>query len=359
MRVRFQTITVGGSATIAVAGLALLLVGCSQSRTRLAYITGTQNSIAAVRFNSKTGAGTAVVGSPYISGNAPSGVAVDPTNHFLYAANQDDNSISRFEIDLASGALKEILPRTAAGLSPIALTMDSGGKFLFVANQISNDVWLYSIGASGALSLASTAGVGSSPAGLTLLSSQNLLYVPLPNFSAIYGLSFSGGVLSPVGSSSNNPFPVSGGVETVAADPGGKFLYVPNPSLNTVTVVSIQSGGTLASGPGVFATLTTPVAATTDSSGNYLYVANFGSSNLSQYKVDSTTGSLSALSTSTVSTGANPSFFLLDPDGSFIFVGNGGARSISEFTVKSDGTLTSTSSTLQLAFPPRGLAVTR
>lgn len=346
-------------AALSFAPALLLLAGCSQPRTRLAYVVGTQNSIAALRINRKSGAGAAVVGSPYISGNAPSSIAIDPANRFLYASNQDDNTISRFAIDLVSGALKEILPRTPTGLSPVALTMDGGGKFLFVANQVSNDVWLYSIGASGALSLASTASVGSSPAGLTLLSAENLLYVPLPNFSAVYGLSVSGGVLTPVGSSSSNPFLIAGGVESIAADPAGKFLYVPNPSVNTVTVVAIQSGGTLTSGPGAFATQTTPVAATTDASGTYLYVANSGSTNLSQYKIDNTTGSLTALSPSTIASGASPSFFLVDPDGTFIFVGNRGARSISEYTVKSDGTLATTGNTLQPDFQPRWLAVTR
>lgn len=355
----FRTITGDCGTGVALAVVALLLLAaCAQPRTRLAYIAGTQNSIAALRMDAKSGAGVPVVGSPYISGNAPSSVAIDPANRFLYAANQDDNTISRFHLDLASGALSEVLPRTPTGLSPIAMAMDSGGKFLFVANQISNDVWLYSIDSSGALTLTSTASVGSSPAGLTLLSSQSLLYVPLPNFSIIIGFSFAGGVLTPVAASST-PCSIAGGVETVAADPAGKFLYVPNPSTNTVTVCDIQSGGTLTSGPGAFATQTAPVAATTDSSGTYLYVANSGSNNLSQYKIDSTTGSLTALTTATVSTGANPDFFLVDPDGRFIFVANRGASSISEFTVTSGGTLSSTGNTLQAGFQPRGLAVTR
>jgi 6-phosphogluconolactonase (cycloisomerase 2 family) len=192
-----------------------------------------------------------------------------------------------------------------------------------------------------------------------LLSSQSLLYVPLPNFSAIYGFSYAAGTLAAVASSASNPFLVSGGVETIAADPAGKFLYVPNPSFNTVTVVAIQSGGTLAAGPGAFATQTAPVAATTDASGTYLYVANSGSTSLSQYKIDSSSGSLTALSTATVSAGASPSFFLLDPDGSFLFVGNRGASSISEYTVQSGGTLASTGNTLRPGFQPRSLAVTR
>ena len=153
---------------------------------------------------------------------------------------------------------------------------------------------------------------------------------------------------------------VTGGVATVAIDPAGKFLFVPNPSNGTVTVLTIMSGA-LNTGSGAFAASTSPVAAATDLTGKYLYVANFGSTTVSQYTIDSTTGALTAFtsSTSTPTAGTNASFVFPDPNGKLVYIGNQGSSSISEFTIKPDGSLTSTSNSITLGVQPRSLAVTK
>src|SRR5947209_6717536 len=239
--------------------------------------------------NSHNGAGSLIFGSPFVTKIAPTqaaspaSVIVHPSNDFLYAANQNTNTISLFKINSGTGALDEVLPRTAlvtssgVGLSPGVMTMDSGGKYLFVGNQTTNDIWVYSIGSSGTLTFVSSAQVGA-------------------------------------------PIIVNGGVGNLGIDPAGKFLYVPNPSLNTVTVMLIQSDGSLVQGPGLFVTGTSPVAAATTITGAFLYVANSASTNLSQFKVDTTTGALTALTTSAAGTGTNPESIVVDPDAKFIFV---------------------------------------
>jgi 6-phosphogluconolactonase len=353
-----------------VASILLVLggVGCSSSPgVRFAY-AATGQGIYAFRMNSKTGAGSLVFGSPFVTKIAPttaaspSSVVVHPSNHFLYAANQNTSTISLFKINSDTGALDEVLPRTAlvtssggVGLSPAVMTMDSGGKYLFVGNQVTNDIWVYSIGSSGTLTFVSSAQVGASPDSLTLSASDGLLYVPVPTFSAIYVFSVSAGLLTQVGS----PLIVNGGVGNLGIDPGGKFLYVPNPSLNTVTVLLIQSDGSLVQGPGLFVTGTSPVAAATDATGAFVYVANSGSTNLSQFQVDTTTGVLTALTTSAAGTGANPQSIVIDPDAKFVFVINEQSNSITEFTVSKNGTLSTTGNTLQLNVAPRSLSLTR
>jgi 6-phosphogluconolactonase len=325
--------------------------------------------------NSRTGAGSMVFGSPFVTKIAPtvaaspSSVVVHPSNRFLYAANQNTNTISLFKINSTTGALTELLPRTAlvtssggVGLSPAVMTMDSAGTFLFVGNQVTNDVWVYSIGSSGALTFVSSAPLPSGPSGLTLTASGGFLYVPVPTFSAIYVFSVSSGTLTQVVSSGQGsaPFIVpNGGVGQLGIDPGGHFLYVPNPSLNTVTVLKIQSDGTLAAGPGLFATGTTPVAADTNATGAFLYLANSGSTDLSQFQVDTTTGALTALTTSVAGTGTNPESILTDPDAKFIFVVNEQSESITEYTINTNGTLSTTGNSLQLSVVPRSLSVTR
>jgi 6-phosphogluconolactonase (cycloisomerase 2 family) len=348
--------------------LALTGTGCSSSPAiRFAYVA-TDQGIFAFRMNSKTGEGSTIFGSPFVTkigpttAASPSSVVVHPSNNFLYAANQNTSTLSLFKINSTTGALDEVLPRTAlvtssggVGLSPAVMTMDSGGKYLFVGNQTTNDIWVYSIGSSGALTFVSSAQVGASPASLTLSASDGFLYVPVPTFSAVYVFSVSAGVLTQVGA----PLIVNGGVGHLGTDSAGKFLYVPNPSLNTVTVLLIQADGSLLPGPGLFATGTSPVAAATNSTGAFLYVANSASTNLSQFKVDTTTGTLTALTTSVAGTGTNPESIVVDPDAKFIFVINQQSNSITEFTINTDGTLATTGNALQLSVSPRDLSLTR
>jgi 6-phosphogluconolactonase (cycloisomerase 2 family) len=357
------------SATIglSVAFLLLVLCGCSNPKARFGYVA-TDQGIYAFRMDAKTGASTQIIGSPFLTKTnplaaaSPSSIIVHPSDKFLYAANQDTNTISRFKIDPTTGSLTEALPRTllttssgAVGLSPGVMTMDSGGNFLFVGNQVTNDVWVFSIGASGALTFVSSAQLAAPPSGLTLSASGDFLYVPVQTFSAIYVFSVNSGALTQVGA----PLVVNGGVAEVGIDPQSHFLYVPNPAANTVTVLLIQPDGSLAQRPGAFATANNPVAAQTDPTGAFLYVANANSANLSQFQVDSSTGALTPLSTPTAGTGTGPQSFVLDPTAKFLFVINQGGHSVSEFTFDSKGTLTTTGNTVQVSIVPRSFSITR
>lgn len=342
-------------------------IGCSTGMVRFGYIA-TELGIYAFRINATNGAGSLLIGSPFVAktsstaATAPSSIVLHPSNRFVYVANQDTSTISQFKIDPLTGALTEVLPRTplvttsgAVGLSPAVLTMDSGGKFLFVGNQITNDVWVFSIGSSGALTFVSSAQLAAPPSGLTLAVAANFLYVPVQDFSALYVFSVSSGTLTQVGA----PIVLNGGVGQPGIDPQAHFLYVPNPTLNTVTVLLIQQDGTLLQGPGLFATGTTPVAVATNTTGAFVYVANFGSANISQFQVDTTTGALTALTTASVTTGTRPTSFVVDPTAKFIFVINEGSSSVSEFTFSTDGTLASTGNALQVNIAPRSFAITR
>src|SRR5258708_21428684 len=106
-------------------GLGVLSACSSSNASHLAYIAGGQNSVFAYRVSNSSGGPTAVLGSPYLAGISPSSVVVHPSKHFAYVANQGENTISIFKIDATTRALTEVLPRTNAGISPIAMSMDS------------------------------------------------------------------------------------------------------------------------------------------------------------------------------------------------------------------------------------------
>jgi 6-phosphogluconolactonase len=358
------------SAAVLVLALVAFSPGCGSPKIRFGYVA-TGQGIFAFRVDAGTGASSVVFGSPFVAftnanfAAAPSSAVVHPSNGLVYAAQQDINNISRFRIDSHTGSLTEVMPRTpltnssgGIGLSPAAMIMDSDGKYLFVANQVSNDIWVFSIGSSGTLTFVSSVSLAGPPSSLTLSASGNFLYVPVPIFSAIYVFSVNAGALTQVG----NPFAVSGGVGNLGVDGKGNFLFVPNPSTDTVTVLRVQSDGTLALSAGAFATSTTPVAAATvtNTTGEFLYVANSGSNNLSQFQVDTTTGELTTLTNaSTVGTGTQPSQIVVDPDGTFIFAVNQQSNTISEFLQNTNGTLYTTGNSLSVTVLPRSFSITK
>lgn len=331
--------------------------GCSSSNsTHLAYVA-TGNGIFAYRINNNSGVASSIFSSPFVLGRSPADIVISPSKKFAYVSNQQDGTISLLKIDTSSGSLSEVLPRTNTGISPGPMIMDPAGSFLIVADQGSNDVSVFSVAADGTLTLASTTGLGASPSALALANGN--LYVAVPNFSSIYGFSVSSGSLTALPA----PFPVPNGVLSLTVDPAGNFLYAPNPQTDTITGFSIASGGGLSPLPtspygstGTANLLSAPVAAVVDPSSKYLYAVNFASDLVSAFSISST-GDLTALTSSGASAGTNPAFIVFDPNQKYLFVGNAGSSSITELTMNSDGTLSS-SNTIQVGTVPRALAFT-
>ena len=60
-----------------------------------------------------------------------------------------------------------------------------------------------------------------------------------------------------------------------------------------------------------FATGLTPLTVSVDLTDQFVYVANYGSANVSEFLLDSSTGVLTAQSGSPIGTGANPVFIAI------------------------------------------------
>lgn len=354
---------------IAVAGT---LCGCgvfsSGTTTHLLYVS-TGQGIYAFRIENKSGFSSQIPSSPFYVGNTPAGMVIDASGDHAYVANQVDNTISLLTVDHSSGVLTEVLPRTSVGgFSPNQIALDSAGTTLFVGNQLSNNVAALSIGAGGTLTAPSNTQVvqlASAPA--NLVSANGLLFVAAPSFGQVYVFSVSSGNLSPVNGS---PVRLADGVGSVTVDPSAKYLYVTNPSTNTISGFTIQyssSSNTIALGPipgspfapnvGAGTSLSQPVAAVLDSTATHLYAANYGSANVSLFSIGSN-GDLTSLTTPTATAGTNPSQLLIDPNGNFLLVGNVGAKTVSVLPIKSDATL-STAQSITVATVPQALAVTK
>jgi 6-phosphogluconolactonase (cycloisomerase 2 family) len=80
------------------------------------------NCVQACAIDQSEGNLTLVSGAPWTAGTYPTGASVDITGRFLYVVNRDSNTISGFYINRPTGALTPMSPPTfATGNLPIAI----------------------------------------------------------------------------------------------------------------------------------------------------------------------------------------------------------------------------------------------
>jgi 6-phosphogluconolactonase len=298
--------------------------------------------------------GTLAAGSTTTETNSifPMGMATDPAGKFLFVANQGSfnltlpntvaGSISVFSINGA--ALTEIpgspfpteTPAEMAsmiGTGPVSVAVAANGNYLYVANQFTNDVEALSIGSNGALTILgpATYNVGLSPSAIALTADGNFLFV--------------------ANSGSNN-------LSAFAACTNANLTCpVPNGSLTPV------KGSPFAAG-------LTPVAMALaiDSQGEYLFVVDNASAQVSQYKVGLTSGVLTTNSPPAISTGLGPVSVVVRTgpgtllvDGgttNYVYVANAGGGTISTYSYDTiQGTLTLVGTAVTTMGQPSALAV--
>jgi 6-phosphogluconolactonase (cycloisomerase 2 family) len=331
-----------------------LAVGLSCGKTTSRYLYAaipTASQILVYREDPNSGVLTPLATSPFTAGQGVQSIVIHPSGQFLYAANSSLDNISLFKID-SQGALTEQTPRTNAGTTPALLVMDPAGSYLYVANAESNDVWVFSITSSTGV----LAAVGApTPLGLTplnmALSKGGFLYVTgagSPGYVEVFSLSAGVLTLVQVQQAGTNPY-------GLAIDPKGLYLYTANFGDNSISEFSIGSStspepGGLTELPGSPVGVPNgtgnaspvPIALLVDNSGQYLYVANEGSANLSAYAVGSGGGLTLLSSNYSITTGAQPSLIASDPSGQYLFVANqkSGSTAIESFSLAtSDGAL--------------------
>jgi 6-phosphogluconolactonase len=234
-----------------------------------------------------TGAYGAVAGSPFPAGGSPTTVTIEPQGKFAYVTNSSSDTISAYAIDVASGALRP-LTHGASGLgNPAAIAADPGGRIAYVANNRSGRISQYSIqGATGVF--------GQSPISTAAAATSIVSVAVEPRGRFVYAV---------------NEVPYD--VATGTTPPGNVFAY----SLDAST-------GALTAAPGSpFPTGKSPKAIAFDPGGNFAYVANYASQDLSIYAIDRTTGALvSKGSGPPVCNGGFPKSITVDPRGTFVFV---------------------------------------
>jgi 6-phosphogluconolactonase len=132
----------------------------------------------------------------------------------------------------------------------------------------------------------------------------------------------------------------------VLVHPSKNFVYVANFGSNDVTKYSRDTTTGILTPLGSTAPDPVgngPIAVATDAKGQFLYVLNQGSGSapgsISAFSIDTNRGLLTPLAGSPFATLANPTAMAISPSSNFLYVANGTQHKISAFAIASDGTL--------------------
>lgn len=108
------------------------------------------NSICTYRFDSRSGALTAVQVVPTLPSNftgnsRASEIEIDAHGRFLYASNRGYDSIAVFAVDQGSGLLSPVEFMPSSGKTPRFFTLAPGGRVLFALNEDSDSIQAFAV----------------------------------------------------------------------------------------------------------------------------------------------------------------------------------------------------------------------
>jgi 6-phosphogluconolactonase len=254
--------------------------------------------------------GYAIDASPF-SGLPPGGeggrfaLAVHPSGEFLYATDAS-SSVAGFTVDATTGALAPLTPTPfPVGPAPTAVAVDPTGRFLYITHASGDDV--------------------------------------LPDLVAGFTVDATTGVLTPIAGS---PFAVGNGPVALAIDPRGRFLYVANSGSNNVSGFVIdEATGALTATPGSPVTVgDNPISLAVDPAGELLYIASLefeDDGSISGFRIDATTGALSAIPGSPFAIPRGAQAIAIDPSSRFVYVTHIFSNDVSRYAIDATtGTLT-------------------
>lgn len=318
-----------------------LQVTCQAQRVYVGYRTGSSGN----QLNSFALGSAGALSDPTtpISTIDPLSIAITPSGKYAYVANyQSSGTVSQYSVN-SSGTLTSLNPSTAAGYSggePRFVVVSPSGKFLYVVDSASSvsNVYVFSIGASGVLTL-----VGQTPAGgnsfwMAIDPSEKYAYVINSYDNTVSQFSIAtNGLLVPM-TIATVSVPYS--PQRLSVHPSGKYLYVLNSdsfaSTSVVSQFAIGSGGQLTSLAADIPAGNNGSQLLISLSGNYLYAASNYSTSIYIYAIGSD-GALSAGSTPSITAPARVSGIATDRTGTYLYTLNYSGAAIYQFSFGAGG----------------------
>lgn len=340
----------------------------------------------------------------------PSTVLIDPSGLYAYSiltatpstcGSGSATGLQAFKIDPV-GTLAAVGP-LVADPNPIAMVMDQKGKFLYVAEGTKAKINTYAIGTGGSLTpvknvyvmpqtpqVPDFSALAVTPTSLPALlngvqqavcsspgnnppPNEFLYAVDSVNYEVWqFSVNLSTGSLGGPGSGNQIiGYPTAEVPSGVTVDPCDRFVFVSNGLTNSVYAYSLCEFVTQGTCPLANGTLLpvsgspfslqngaeTPGPLLVDPFGNFLYVLDTFSNQVSMLKISQITGTLTSITPPTVSTGVQPTSMVIRSDDSWLFVANFGSQNMSEFSIVPNTGVLSASPTVPTDNWPWGVAV--
>ena len=294
----------------------------------------------------------------------PSFLAIHPSGKYLYSVSEVSDAggkptggVSAFALDRKSGQLTPLNHQSSEGAGPCHVSVDKTGRCVLVANYGGGSVASLPVQENGSLAKAATAiqheGSSVNPSRQAAPHAHSINVSPDNRFAfaadlgldkvLIYKLDPAKATLAP----NNPPFaatPPGGGPRHFAFHPGGRFAYVCNEILSSVTAFAYDGEkGSLTA----IQTITTLPADKQDLPGNstaeiqvhpsgkFLYCSNRGHDSLAEFTIDEKTGKLAAIGHQST-LGKTPRNFGIDPTGAYVIACNQATDSIVLFKVNQE-----------------------
>lgn len=366
--------------------LLTFLAGCSSSNngtpgtqtgSRLYVTTQGDSMLSAFNVDLSTGK-LETSGVTAATGSTPAGLLLTSAGDTAFVLNPDSADVTAYTIG-SDGKLSAAGGSQVVGTNPTGFAMDSAGHFLLIANPgsfndpASGTVSVFSISGttlSAVGSPISTADPGSTtsagPVSVAVTPSGAFVYVANQFANTVSAFAMdANGVLTPVVGS---PFPAGTAPSAVAVNPAGTFLFVANSGSSNVSAFKIcaavtttcaaADGSLQAATNSPFSAGLGPAAMAVSPSGNFLYVADRQSNQLSGFKIGATTGELTAIANSASSTGVSPAAVVVSPGEQYVYAANLGSASVSVYTMDAtSGVLTVVGNPVSTANQPSAMAI--
>ena len=320
-----------------------------------------EDKIAIFAMDADTGQLTRQAEAPAAGG--PSVMAISPDRRMLYVGHRTEPAISSFRIDQRSAGLT-LAGTVSQAHAPTFLAPDRAGKYLLCAYYQGGGVAVFHLGADGAVGAASLDWLATATGAHAIATDPTNRFAFVPHIARL-----NDNVLEPP---KNNPGPnvimqfrfdaQSGrltpnsrlrveqpgllGPRHYCFHPGGDLVYFSNEQGCSVTVYRVdRTTGTLSAEqtmstlPQGYAERNTCSQIHLTASGRFLYVGNRGHNSIAGFAVAPASGHLTPIGQ--VPTEAVPSAFGLDPEGKFVFAAGTASGRLASYRVNGEtGVLT-------------------
>jgi 6-phosphogluconolactonase len=343
-----------GRAALATAlslGIGLGATACSRDYT-VAYvyaISKASGSVAAFAVDYQSGALTQINGSPFAaSGSNPVPVAAvaSPSGKYIYVINNFTSSIEVYAVGTDGKLYGQSTPSTV-GSFPTSAAIDSTGSFLYVTVTLQPGFTTASPGKGGIDIFPITASTGALGTPTFVPTGNNPVSIAV---SAPYCYSGTGTSVTLNASCNNGAGHYA--VYAYVLDQEGSTTqktaaptilgFTQNMSTGALTLLSGSICTTVASAICTgYAAGVQPTGIAVEPTTRYVYVTDASTNQILGYQIASnTTGNLTGLVSSPTATGLFPIALTIDPRGKFLLTANYNSSTIGSYTINSaDGSL--------------------